>query len=109
MFRSRDDLRTSHSNCSNSSSNDSNSNHGVNYVTEQLRRQKMADVVFDNNHKKRDAVAGGGSRILSFKSKAPAADEAHMNNLKVRYIALFNIFVHFLLILSHVLTYPYPF
>ena len=28
---------------------------------------------------------GGGDRILSFRSKAPAADEAHANSLKVLY------------------------
>ena len=69
----------------NSSSNNSNVENGTNSVSEQLRRQHMADIVFGDNAEKSAAVGNpnGGSRILSFKSKAPAADEGHMNNLKV--------------------------
>ena len=45
----------------------------------------MAEIVFGDNTEKSAAVGNpsGGARILSFKSKAPAADEGHMNNLKV--------------------------
>ena len=44
----------------------------------------MAEIVFGDNAEKSAAVGNpsGGARILSFKSKAPAADEGHMNNLK---------------------------
>ena len=42
-------------------------------ITDQLRRQKMSEVLNPD----------GNARILSFRQKAPAADAAHANNLKV--------------------------
>lgn len=73
LSRSRDDLTSS------GSSNDTN---GVNSVTEQLRRQTMRDILHSDE-------AGNGnhnaSRILSYRSKAPAPSEGHANNLKVLY------------------------
>ena len=44
-------------------------------VNDQQRRDKMASMLYDN--------AAGGSRILSFRTKAAAADDAHINSNKV--------------------------
>ena len=82
-FRSRDDL----SSCGN--------NGDVAGLTEQLRRQKLSQVLHSTTDANSAAANAGSSssaalssvnsRILSFRSKAPAADEAHANNLKVRF------------------------
>ncbi len=48
----------------------------VESVTEQLRRQKMSEVLNESKQQK---------RILAFRQKAPAADEAHANTLKVLF------------------------
>ena len=86
LLRSGDEMKNGSSNSSSNMTNGENgATNGVNSITAQLRRQHMADIVFGDNSEKSAAVGnpGGGARILSFKSKAPAADEGHMNNLKV--------------------------
>ena len=86
FLRSGDELKNGSSNSSSNITNGENgASNGVNSITAQLRRQHMADIVFGDNTEKSAAVGNpsGGARILSFKSKAPAADEGHMNNLKV--------------------------
>ncbi len=74
LSRSRDDL--------------SASSNEVAALAEQMRRQKLNQVLNDNAGEAVGGAAGGGeggTRILSFRTKAPAADEAHANNLKVLY------------------------
>jgi hypothetical protein len=44
-------------------------------MTDRQRRKQTANILLNNK--------AGDSRILSFKTKAPAADEAHVNSLKV--------------------------
>ncbi len=62
-------------------------------LAEQLRRQKLSQVLLSSGENS-SATANGAAaaadldvskRILSFNSKAPAADEAHSSNLKVLY------------------------
>ena len=86
FLRSGDELKNGSSNSSSNITNGENgANNGVNSITAQLRRQHMAEIVFGDNTEKSAAVGNpsGGARILSFKSKAPTADEGHLNNLKV--------------------------
>jgi len=56
-------------------SNDASVASLANQLANQLRQQKMSKVLNEMQ----------GARILSFRNKAPAADEAHANNLKVLY------------------------
>jgi hypothetical protein len=44
-------------------------------MTDRQRRKQTANILLNNK--------AGDSRILSFKTKAPAADDAHVNSLKV--------------------------
>ncbi len=74
LSRSRDDLSSS----SAATSGD------VAALAEQLRRQKLSQVLLEGTANG-NADGTGTGRILSFRSKAPAADEAHANNLKVLY------------------------
>ena len=58
-----------------------------NLTAEQQRREKLkgflnADILTASEA---NSVAATQDRILSFRNKAPAADEAHLNNHKVLY------------------------
>ena len=58
-----------------------------NLTAEQQRREKLkgflnADILTSSEA---NSVAATQDRILSFRNKAPAADEAHLNNHKVLY------------------------
>ena len=55
-----------------------NNGNSILNLTEQLRLQKMAEVLTGKS-------LDDTSRILSFSNKAPAADEAHVNNNKALY------------------------
>ena len=56
-------------------------------LSEQLRRQKMSEVLNSTSGAAgNDGGGGGRARILAFAKKAPAAEEGHLNNLKVNFI-----------------------
>lgn len=72
ISRSRDDLTSS----------SSNHESQVSSLTEQLRRQTMNEVLQGGDAANRTL---NGSRILSYRNKAPVPNETHVNNLKVVY------------------------
>ena len=94
-------LSFSRENLLDSGNNGSNENSGGNFSTspqpnpadplmdnlsEQLRRQKLSDVLSVNGGAAGVSTAAGNNgklRILAFAKKAAAAEEGHLNNLKV--------------------------